>query len=290
MTHSTKVDKEMFYQVIIETNEKIEKTGKNKKYFELDKSDLSEIINRIVRPFILKEDFQFDGYFLKYNEIRRIAIKKTSNTSEYIAAQENARTTRGVLRYVSPRDAIEYDKYTTDITNKTFDSVKESISDAVSVKTTDRREEEIDKSKIFIVHGRDSAAKLEVARFVENMKFSAVILHEQANIGATIIEKIETNTNVGFAIILYTPCDLGGLIGEKNQKARARQNVVFEHGYLMAKLRRNNVCALVKGDVEVPTDISGIVYIPMDSHGAWKFSIAKEMRSAGYSIDMNMII
>ena len=45
------------------------------------------------------------------------------------------------------------------------------------------------------------------------------------------------------------------------QKNRANQNVVFEHGYLMATLGRENVCALVQGDIETPNDISGVVYV-----------------------------
>jgi predicted nucleotide-binding protein len=149
---------------------------------------------------------------------------------------------------------------------------------------------QLDKNKVFIVHGRDEESKLSVARFVERLGLTAIILHEQASGGRTIIEKIEENTNVGFAIVLYTPCDVGGLASEQNQKSRARQNVVFEHGYLVAKLGRSNVCALVKGQVEVPSDISGIVYVPLDEASAWHISVAKELRSAGYSIDMNKVI
>jgi len=142
--------------------------------------------------------------------------------------------------------------------------------------------------KVFIVHGRDNLAKTETARFIEKLGFKAIILHEQASAGKTIIEKIEANTNVGFAIVLYTPCDTGGL-SDKTLKARARQNVVFEHGYLIAKLGREKVCALVKGDIETPNDINGVVYIELDDHGAWKQSIVREMRHAGYEIDMNKV-
>jgi predicted nucleotide-binding protein len=95
---------------------------------------------------------------------------------------------------------------------------------------------------------------------------------------------------VGFAVVLYTPCDMGGLAGEPVQKSRARQNVVFEHGYLIGKLGRQNVCALVKGDIEIPNDITGVVYIPLDKHGAWHLALAKELRKAGYAVDMNKII
>lgn len=99
-------------------------------------------------------------------------------------------------------------------------------------------------SKVFIVHGHDEAMQAKAARFVEKLGFEAIILHEQANRGRTIIEKIESNTDVGFAIVLYTDDDIGN--AKKDAKnglvnPRARQNVVFEHGYLMSKLGREKV-------------------------------------------------
>ena len=148
----------------------------------------------------------------------------------------------------------------------------------------------IDRTNIFIVHGRDDGAKETVARFIDKLGFVATVLHEQTNSGATIIEKIEKNTDVGFGIVLYTACDVGGIKTDlDNLKPRARQNVVFEHGFLMGKIGRENVVALVKGNVEIPNDISGVVYESMDEGGAWKYKIAREMKSSGYGVDMNKI-
>ncbi len=144
------------------------------------------------------------------------------------------------------------------------------------------------KRKVFIVHGRDNEAKQEVSRFIEKLGLEAIILHEQANAGMTIIEKIEHYSNdADFALVLYTPCDLGRGAHEAHvsPKNRARQNVVFEHGYLMAKLGRENVCSIVKGDIETPNDISGVVYVTLDPYGAWKSEVAKELKACGYVIN-----
>lgn len=144
------------------------------------------------------------------------------------------------------------------------------------------------KRKVFIVHGRDNEAKQEVSRFIEKLGLEAIILHEQASSGMTIIEKIEHYSNdADFALVLYTACDLGRGAHEtkSHPKNRARQNVVFEHGYFMAKLGRENVCALVKGDIETPNDISGVVYVALDAFGAWKADVAKELKACGYAIN-----
>lgn len=148
----------------------------------------------------------------------------------------------------------------------------------------------LDKSQVFIVHGHDDEAKTKTARFIERLGLKSIILHEQASGSKTVIEKIEAYSNVGFGIVLYTACDIGAKAEENPKyKSRARQNVVFEHGFLNGKIGRENVCALVKGEIETPNDISGVVYVKMDEDDAWHLKIARELRNSGYEIDMNKL-
>ena len=141
-------------------------------------------------------------------------------------------------------------------------------------------------NKVFIVHGHDSL-KTEVELFLTKLGLEPIILHKQANMGKTIIEKIERYTDVGFGIVLYTPDDEGRLKGNAELSSRARQNVVFEHGYLIGKLGRDRVCALVVDNVEKPGDIDGIVYVNVDDNGYWKVALAKDMKAVGFNIDLN---
>lgn len=145
-------------------------------------------------------------------------------------------------------------------------------------------------NKIFIVHGQDVAARESLARFVERLGFQAVILHEQANRGGTVIEKIEANRDVGFAIVLLTPDDEGRQVGEANLIPRARQNVLLELGYFMAYLGRANVCALRRGDVDIPSDFAGVVWTDLDAAGAWKTNLGRELSAAGYTVDWNKVM
>ena len=147
-------------------------------------------------------------------------------------------------------------------------------------------------NKVFVVHGHDSLAKTEVARTLEKVDLEAIILHEQANEGKTVIEKFERDASqVSFAVILMTPDDIGYPKNkEKESKARARQNVVLELGYFSGVLGRSNVCVLYKDGVEIPSDYLGVVYVPFDKEGAWKFNLTKELKQAGLDVDMNKLI
>jgi predicted nucleotide-binding protein len=140
------------------------------------------------------------------------------------------------------------------------------------------------REQIFIVHGHDEHAKNDAKKYVESRGLEPIILHLQASGGRTIIEKIDHYSNVGFGIILYSECDTGAKRNTLSFRWRARQNVIFEHGYLLAKLSRSRVAALVKGDVETPNDISGVVYIAMDAAGAWRDELDEELKAAGYQI------
>lgn len=143
--------------------------------------------------------------------------------------------------------------------------------------------------EVFIVHGHDEAAKQEVARFVEQLGLKPVILHEQTNRGSTtIFEKFERQSNAPFAIVLLTPDDVGATSSAPDSRSfRARQNVILELGYFLAKLGRERVCTLYKEGVETPSDFSGVLYILLDSNGGWKLRLAGELQEVWSDIDLN---
>ena len=146
-----------------------------------------------------------------------------------------------------------------------------------------------DARKLFIVHGRDAGAKDEVARFLERLDLEPVVLAEMPSEGKTIIEKFEAYAEVGYAIVLLTADDSGALKGQMPQP-RARQNVIFELGFFIGKLGRERVCALTRGEPEVPSDYAGVAYIPLDSSGAWQMSLIRELKAAGLEVDANKAI
>ena len=142
-------------------------------------------------------------------------------------------------------------------------------------------------SKIFIVHGHDEEMKQSVAHTLEKLGLTPIILHEQPTAGKTIIEKFERDADVGFAVILLSPDDMGykKTDGANKAKPRARENVILELGYFVGKLGRDKVMALKRGDdFEVPSDLSGVVYTPFDSHDGWKSKLVKELKAAGYAV------
>lgn len=143
-------------------------------------------------------------------------------------------------------------------------------------------------NKVFIVHGHDGELKEKVARRLEQQGIEAIILSEQVNRGRTIIEKLEAYSDVNVAIILFTQDDLGVAKEEKgNEKYRARQNVVFEAGYFMGYLGRENIIMIADENVEIPGDLSGMVYTTRDS---WEFEMLKELNAAGMKVNMNKLL
>lgn len=146
---------------------------------------------------------------------------------------------------------------------------------------------ESNKSQIFIVPGQDVVARDKVTSFIESLDLEVIILEDQAFSNQTLLEKIEANSNAKFAIIIYTPSQKDEkLLENGNVKLKAQQNKIFEHGFLMGKIGKSNVCALVNENIEMPNDISGAAYISMDKTDLWCYTLARELKKAGYTINM----
>lgn len=141
-------------------------------------------------------------------------------------------------------------------------------------------------SKVFIVHGHDGELKQTVARIIENQGIEAIILSEKANQGRTIIEKIEDYSDVDGAVCLFTSDDIGKSKRDAADQPRARQNVVLETGYFMGKLGRDHIVILADEGIEMPSDISGVVYT---NTANWQIDLLKELKAIGYTVDFNKL-
>ena len=141
-------------------------------------------------------------------------------------------------------------------------------------------------SKIFLVHGHDELRKHQVAQLLQRGTGERpIILHEPASKGRTIIEKFEDHASeAGFAVILLTADDVGRAKDKEELNPRARQNVIFELGFFLAKLGRANVVALVEEGVERPSDIDGVMYVALKDN--WHTELAKEIRAAAINFEL----
>lgn len=194
----------------------------------------------------------------------------------------------------------EWDYLLSDVRRKVqfLDSVRERVplfdepeAPRAAVRAMQVEPARTDPTTVFIVHGRDEAAKLAVHGFLRDVtSLNPVILHDQANAGRTIIEKFEDHAAAAaYAVVILTGDDAGGVIGG-DQQPRARQNVIFEFGFFVAALGRGRVAILYKDGVELPSDIDGVAFIPLDDAGAWRLPLARELKAAQLPIDADKLL
>lgn len=289
----------MYYHIAV-TNENCKNSEKKSHYpvFDLDITE-KESMYEIVRKYDRGEKIRLKGAFIdncQYPEMMIVQSEEKAETFKKNLINEIAK--KASIHYGYDRAISYYDQPTVnvimnekkdtedDITAKVFDHVEKETQPKARLANTDV----VKNKKVFIVHGHDEAIEVKASQLIKDLGLEPVILHEESDKGQTIIEKLERCTDVGFGIILYTPCDHGGEMGSDSMMPRARQNVVFEHGMLIGKLGRGRVCALLKGDIEKPSDISGIIYKTIDDKGMWRIEVAKELDEAGYDVDMNKLL
>lgn len=168
-------------------------------------------------------------------------------------------------------------------------TISSSIADEV---TTTKSTSAVKTKKVFIVHGRDEISKTNLEVFLREIGMEPIVLHRQADVGQTVIEKFEANSDVGFAFILLTPDEIAYLSpedslpdDERQKELRARPNVMFEFGYFVGKLGRSKVCCLYTGDVVIPSDLNGLIYKKYTSSiEEVAYSIMKDLRATGYAV------
>lgn len=261
-------------------------------------SKLTEIKEKLV---ISKEGYNnsFDYDILKaiVERIEALINKQFGSESEYIKRlsqfisekyygvyEKDLEQLKNIIDIII--DDIELNEKKEDIVTRPIQIENQAKEIANQIRTLN--------NKVFIVHGHNETMKQSVARIIEKLELNPIILHEQSNQGNTVIEKFMTHSNVGFAIVLLSADDKGFSIkdGVEKSKKRARQNVILELGYFIGKLGRNRVIALVESskEFEIPSDMSGVIYIPYDSNGKWKFDVLKELVANGYNLDANRIL
>lgn len=249
----------------------------NKPNFSCDVNLSKEhIINDFVLPYRSNKRLLCDGDIFEASELMRL---KFYFTSDKIEKMTDRMEISGFLHNNAKH-----------VTRELFDDAKIKSIEA---------EKSLNSDKIFIVHGQDNESKLELARMIENdLGLDAIILHEQANRGNTIIEKLERLSELpSYVFVILTPDDSGannvGKVNLNNRNAvqnlelkhRARQNVILELEYFMGKLGRERVCCLYKGNVEIPSDIMEVLYLKFQSNiGECYGDIRKELISAGFSL------
>jgi predicted nucleotide-binding protein len=138
-------------------------------------------------------------------------------------------------------------------------------------------------SSVFIVHGHDHAALYRLKDWLRDVGADPIVLIDRPSQGMTIIEKFEKHGGkADFAIALLTPDDKQAADLPPGERYRSRQNVIFEIGWFMARLGRRKVILLHKGEVELPSDVLGVIYYSFrDSVNEVLDSVRSELVSQG---------
>ncbi len=255
--------------------------GKGKK--DLFEYDLEEdyVADKIVRPYIEGSSFFFGGRSIERETAEQLRIVRTETPAEVLASKsvQSFRANRVMMGHNMAKERIvSHAEGSTDVTRLLFDRVQQMISQMHETPLARS------SSSVFIVHGHDHDLLKDLELTLHRWKLDPIVLSEKANRGMTLIEKVEANTSVRFAFVLLTPDDVGGK-DARVLSPRARQNVIWEWGYLVGRLGRDRVCCLFKEGVEIPSDLRGeaTINVGLDLKESLE-EIRRELKSAGFDL------
>lgn len=227
---------------------------------------LYKFVSFLIKCFCETNDTKVPLNNLK-SELRSIGIAKFDNIEEYDTSDSSV--------------SVPLHSFITNPSNITNQIRKPQSSKMI---------DDIKKKSVFIVHGHDDSLKTNVENVLMKLGLEPIVLAQQPNEGDTIFDKFEKNgSRADYAIILLTADDKGKAKDEKCYNFRARQNVIFEMGYFVAKLGRKNICYLYEKDVEIPSDLKGIAYVSIKGD-KWPFELVNELKTRGFDVSADKLL
>ena len=255
---------------------RIRKNGEKDYKFQYDLDE--QKINIISEKYNNNQDFTIGGLRVKKDNICEILILKTNFDVESWLHNEWDKIPPEFLIFPKKENLFN------SIGNEIVD-VTDDILMHVNI-TTNANMNNLGSNKIFVVHGKNIEIRNKVTSFLKSANYEPIVAVDEKANGRTIIEQIEELTEVKKGIVIYTPDDVARprkrYGGKPDQMFyRARQNVIFEHGYLCGKLGRRNVIMIIcydkKKEFDIPSDVNSIVYIKYNDDGEWKDQVLKEI-------------
>lgn len=282
---------------IVKVSDELLKEYMNLSYSEKIDKFLVYLADKCERAGIGKDFYVREIYsaaFVQYYDKDGIAYPNNEPSQQYVSIKHYLEKQKQYVKFGPSFSYENENKINISLTPTAFEYLEELKKNAarkISVNSNNMQSsktQEIDKNKIFIVYGHDEDLRSKVEKFIKALGLTPVILSDKPNQGMTIIEKLRANSDVGFAIVLYTPDDSVKNVQNENETYKQpRPNVIFEYGYFMGLLGRKKIALFIKDDVKGHTDIDGTGYIKVLDDENWKLPLKKELKAAGYDIDLN---
>ena len=282
-----------------------DKKGKEERFVSFNRSE-EGVKRHVADPYMKNKAFLIGGRLIHPYDIRIIVVFKSKKKFQELILPDGTSPIDSDKTYVVNCFARGKVKGVKSCTWEFITSPPEEKEEPIKAPTEPLRK----KEGVFIVHGRDTEPVKELRAMLSKFGLNPIVLHELPSGSMTIIEKLEKySEDVDFAFAVLTPDDVGCEFNrfqsllrtatseyDKKRwfleetithelKPRTRQNVLLEFGFFMGKLSRTKVCCLYKGNVDLPSDMQGIVYIHFNnSVNEVRNRIIKELKAAGYEI------
>jgi predicted nucleotide-binding protein len=267
-------------------------------YAEPEKSGVrfnvsQEELNRtFATPFAVGQSFWFMGRLLNPVKVTKAVLfwsyetadkLKLPNQENLVAAKDKKYLIESIIKGKVKGVYVCTEKFLP-ATEKTTSSSKSTISTSGNL-----------GRRIIVASGADDEMKRAIAGALTRLSLTPVVMCEEPSQGKKIVENFSRDyADVGFAVVLLSPDDFAYATneGSTKRKLRPRQEVVFELGFLLGKLGRNNVLVFQRElqNFDDPTDFEGMKVTAFDDRDSWKLALIRELTNRGYNVDPDRIL
>ena len=152
-----------------------------------------------------------------------------------------------------------------------------------------------DKKKVFIIHGRNTAARVAVEHFLKALKLEPLDFDELAGdmpsefVGNIVLEGLKRAHGI---VVLFTPDEyatLYPLLREQDEtdgkRWQSRPNVIFEAGIAFGIARDRSILATMGSNVSLFSDVKGIHIARLDNSEDSRKTFRQKLIGARCDVD-----
>ncbi|GEM_PF-6472732 len=147
-------------------------------------------------------------------------------------------------------------------------------------------------ARVLLVPGSDQLINNEVAAFLRSLAVE-VTMYSQSEEQAPLIDRLNRYAYSDFIVVIFSPdfYFYPRTQSHENASIMAPQEMVFQLGYLVAKLGRQKIVVLCQEHDRLrrPTDYFDLYYVSLNPMGSWKTDIVNRMKSSGVPVPENQL-
>ena len=248
--------------------------------------DLETLVSSSKEDFLNEFWCEYENYLKTYNrllkDLQSLGFYKKTKPLEPVPFSEQSYDSK-----VSKEEKAKL-REITNASENLLKKVKALLAPPVNYSLN----EKVRSNQVFVVQSTNNEMNADVLQTLEKLELKSILLNQTPKSEQKLVEKVKDYPNASFGVVLLCAVDSVCFEGTNPEepKHQASQNMIFDLGFLLGKLGKNNVVAVYwpRKGFELPDKFEGVRWVEYKQ--GWYFKLINELKEAKYEVDAKWLL